>query len=565
MRHRARLRTSLLTLSLAIVSCVASAQTIPRETRMQLLEAVVQVIPYDVEAGEPVPWSGSGTIISPDGYILTNFHVIGDLDTRSYYDWHAILVTDPAFTDQPPNFRYWARYVAADPTHDLAIIKIEEYADETPVPAGTTFPSVPVGDSNALLPGDPIVIVGYPGISGATITFTSGTMSGWLGEDFETGGKQWIKTDAKIAHGNSGGAAFNLDGELIGVPTAGRTIQYEALDVEEQAYVRPIGLAWAVIGPNVANVRRGGTTASQPAPAPTTPTPTTTPAPVAAASTAAGEPSGEYGEVALGAPVTSRIAAAPADGFTYHGYSVAVPAGTSRLEIRVDGHGNDIDLAVNVGAPIEDYENVDHLDTSVEPNPTFAVDAPGGNVWVDVINLLGTPSDYTLVVTSSGAAQPGAANPLAPGGNTTEPQTTNPLAPTTSNPLAPPATQQALPAVTAPMRTAGTVGALQLGQTATGQLEGAAEAAPYHTYFVDLPPGTHTVTIRMTADIDLDLAAKLGGEIDSYTDAGNWDVRDVTTATSAELVIPNAQGRLYIDVFNALGAGAVGSYTLDVR
>jgi S1-C subfamily serine protease len=148
--------------------------------------------------------------------------------------------------------------VASDPAHDLAVLKIVERADETPIPAGTVFPSVAVGDSNQMLPGDGIVIVGYPGISGSTVTFTSGTMSGWVGEDFETGGKQWIKTDAKIAHGNSGEAAFTVQGELIGVPTARRTVQYSELDVEEQAYVRPIGLAWALIGPNVITVLRSG-------------------------------------------------------------------------------------------------------------------------------------------------------------------------------------------------------------------------------------------------------------------------------------------------------------------
>ncbi|UCH24298.1 MAG: trypsin-like peptidase domain-containing protein, partial [Trueperaceae bacterium] len=183
-----------------------AAQSISKEVRQDILKAVVQIIPFDNTSGEMAPWSGSGTIISPDGYILTNFHVIGDLDTRQHFEFHAILTTDPNFTDQPPVFSYWARYVASDPTHDLAILKIVEFADETPVPESLQFVSVTVGDSNELFPGDLITIVGYPGISGSTVTFTAGLMSGWLGEDFEAGGKQWIKTDAKIAHGNSGGA-----------------------------------------------------------------------------------------------------------------------------------------------------------------------------------------------------------------------------------------------------------------------------------------------------------------------------------------------------------------------
>lgn len=242
-----RMRRALLTIVLLAGSALASAQGLPRDVRIEILRAVVQVIPYDDAAGTTVDWSGSGTIISPSGHILTNYHVVGDLARRQHYDWHAILITSPEFADQEPEFTFWARYIAGDPTHDLAVLKIEEWFDEEPVAADVVFPHVLVGDSNQLLPGDSIAIVGYPGISGSTITFTAGLMSGWVGENFESGGKQWIKTDAKISHGNSGGGAFDENGYLIGVPTAGRTVQYAELDVEEQAYVRPISLALSLI------------------------------------------------------------------------------------------------------------------------------------------------------------------------------------------------------------------------------------------------------------------------------------------------------------------------------
>ena len=526
---RRRLFLILLTL-LTLTAASASAQGLPRAVRTTLIEAVVQIIPWDDAAGDFAPWSGSGTIISPDGYILTNFHVIGDSDTREHYEYHAIFMTRANATDQPPVMNYWARYVAADPTHDLALLKIVEYPDETPVPAELTFPSVIVGDSNDLLPGDTITIVGYPGISGSTITFTAGLMSGWLGEDFEAGGKQWIKTDGKIAHGNSGGGAFNERGELIGVPTAGRTVAYEELDVEEQAYVRPISLGWALIGPNVRSV-----STAQAAP-PVTPPP----------SAAAGEPSGEYGTVVLGSSTQGVIAAAPADDVTFHGYSVDIPAGLSSLTINLSGDDADLDLAVKLGAPISNYDEVDYLDVTEEPNPSYTVsNPPAGLVYLDVINLQSSPADYVLSVVGEPTGNPLGSSPANP---------TNPLAP---GPLSVSGTGST------------TVGALLVGQTATGRLQGVADSASYHTFFVDVAPGTPRLVISLAAEADLDLAVRHGTEIGSYRDqaeGGDWDYRDNSTAWNAEFAIDNPEaGRWYIDVYNALGADVTAGYSLRVQ
>jgi len=379
------LRAAALTLVLADLM-LASAQGLPREVRLNLVQAVVQVIPYDDEAGTTVGWSGSGTIISPSGYILTNYHVVGDLRVRRSYDWHAVLITDPAFTDQPPEFMFWARYVAGDPTHDLAVLKIVEWFDEEPISPDLEFPYVLVGDSNQLIPGDAITIVGYPGISGSTITFTAGLMSGWVGEDFESGGKQWIKTDGKIAHGNSGGGAFDENGYLIGVPTAGRTVQYEELDVEEQAYVRPISLAWALIGPHVPGVARApvGGAAAQ---APTAPA-TTTPAPnVAAPVTSDACDLCIVGTISLGSAVDGVIAGLE-DYLNYHTYLVEVPPATATMTIVLESDF-DLDIAVKYGSEVTawygdgDWEYADLTEAS---GGTFEVALPTPGVWyIDVI------------------------------------------------------------------------------------------------------------------------------------------------------------------------------------
>ncbi len=80
------------------------------------------------------------------------------------------------------------------------------------------FASVPVGDSDAVEIGDSLRILGYPGIGGATVTFTNGVVSGFASQT-GIGERSWIKTDATIAGGNSGGAAFDLNGRLVGIPT----------------------------------------------------------------------------------------------------------------------------------------------------------------------------------------------------------------------------------------------------------------------------------------------------------------------------------------------------------
>ena len=279
-----------LILAFAVAGQAWGQVVLPREVRERILQAVVEVRPYDMAGNRFAGTAGSGTIVSPDGFVLTNFHVVGDDDTGRAYEWHGIFVTDPQAPDLEPEFRYWARFVAGDPRHDLAIVHIVEDAEERPLPAGFTFVSMPVGDSNSLIPGDPITVVGYPGISGNTITFTSGIVSGFLGEDLTAGGKQWIKTDAKLARGNSGGAAFDENGLLVGVPTLGVQTSDDSY-IERQDYLRPIALAWPLLTAHVANVNRSGGLGSQvasvtPAPAnPLAPTPanplTPTPTPVA--------------------------------------------------------------------------------------------------------------------------------------------------------------------------------------------------------------------------------------------------------------------------------------------
>lgn len=176
----------------------------------ELAESTVQVVLLD---GSTPTCSGSGTIINEDGTILTNAHVI-EPDVSCPYDRIGVAVTTDAGT--PPELLYVAEIYAYDPVVDLAVLRIATDLDGATVPG--PFRSVPVGDSDAVEIGDQLRILGYPGIGGDTVTFTRGVVSGFASQN-GIGERSWIKTDATIAGGNSGGAAFDIDGNLIGVPT----------------------------------------------------------------------------------------------------------------------------------------------------------------------------------------------------------------------------------------------------------------------------------------------------------------------------------------------------------
>jgi serine protease Do len=137
---------------------------------------------------------GSGVIVSSDGYILTNNHVVGHAD-----EIHVTLLDKREFT---------AKVVGKDPKTDLALIKINT---NQPLPAAS------LGDSNVTEVGDWVVAIGSP--FGFNLTVTSGIVSAKgraLGGNYDN----FIQTDASINPGNSGGPLFNTAGEVIGINTA---------------------------------------------------------------------------------------------------------------------------------------------------------------------------------------------------------------------------------------------------------------------------------------------------------------------------------------------------------
>ena len=181
-------------------------------------QAVVQIEAIvNVDGHSQVGWTGSGTIISSDGLILTNAHVV--LSDR-FYRVEDLIVSLTVADDSPPVRSYYASIVQADASLDIAVIKpyqdINGFALDYDL---LNLPFVPLGDSDKLDLGEELVILGYPGIGGDTITLTKGEVSGFTAEN-PYGNRAFIKTTATIAGGNSGGLAVNDQGQLIGIPTA---------------------------------------------------------------------------------------------------------------------------------------------------------------------------------------------------------------------------------------------------------------------------------------------------------------------------------------------------------
>ena len=186
-----------------------------------VMHSVVQVVAMrqGFLGGMKSAWTGSGTIVHPQGIILTNCHVANPRAmgmSSPPADRLGIAITDRS--DRPPALSYFAEVVAQSPDLDLAVVRI--VADVKGRRVGRlNLPAVPLGDSDNLDLGHQLSIFGYPGIGGETVTYTSGNVSGFSAEKSVRTHRAWIKTDATISGGNSGGTAVDKNGFLVGVPT----------------------------------------------------------------------------------------------------------------------------------------------------------------------------------------------------------------------------------------------------------------------------------------------------------------------------------------------------------
>ncbi len=147
----------------------------------------------------PVEGAGSGFVIDPHGYILTNFHVVQDAQSIE------VVLGDKS--------RYPAKFIGADQRNDVALIKID--------PKGKKLVALTLGDSSRLQVGQKVLAIGNP--FGFQSTLTTGVVSA-LGRNVQTSQTtiidEAIQTDAAINRGNSGGPLIDSHGDVIGINSA---------------------------------------------------------------------------------------------------------------------------------------------------------------------------------------------------------------------------------------------------------------------------------------------------------------------------------------------------------
>ena len=179
------------------------------------------------QSGSTATAEGSGIIISEDGYILTNNHVVSSASSSSYYSLgEASKISVYLYNDTTA---YEASIVGTDEETDLAVIKIDK----------TGLTAAELGDSDSVAVGEFAMAVGNP--LGMQSSITAGVISGVNREVTDSDGKTFtvIQTDAAINSGNSGGALVNSQGQVIGI----NTLKVSATGVEGMGFAIPINSA----------------------------------------------------------------------------------------------------------------------------------------------------------------------------------------------------------------------------------------------------------------------------------------------------------------------------------
>ncbi len=210
--------TASLLLLMLTATPLALAQ-IPEPVVIQRVrQATVFLMQTYEEAGTQVlSCVGSGTLISADGLILTNAHLVTEMGPCR---GERIIVALAVHLDDPPVPTYTAELIQADTQFDLAIVRINASLDGSLIdPSTLNLPFVAIGDSSAFAPGNGLTFVGYPDIGASSVAAVQGVITGLTAE--KSGSHlSWFRTDSSLGGAMSGGGAFDVSGRLVGVLTS---------------------------------------------------------------------------------------------------------------------------------------------------------------------------------------------------------------------------------------------------------------------------------------------------------------------------------------------------------
>lgn len=212
----------------------------PTEERSVVM---IRVFEGDVEC-----WGASGVVFPTSEYIITNDHVVSADEECSPDGFEIWLTTNDS---QSVRFGFDAELVASDKLSDLGVLRVlgtQSGIDEL----------VPIGEADSPTIGDEILLYGFPGIAGDSLTVSKGIVSGFINQD----GSSWIKTDAAASGGSSGGPAVTRERKLVGVVSqAGSSSNGEIVDcrlvadtngdgfIDEQDSCVPIGSGFTLLVP----------------------------------------------------------------------------------------------------------------------------------------------------------------------------------------------------------------------------------------------------------------------------------------------------------------------------
>ncbi len=261
---------TLLLLSALAAARVAIAAPVP-ENNIESVVKIYVVDPY----GREISW-GSGTMIDAQGDILTNYHVVSLALIRPGYTWR-VYPTAGAKSAPVQGAELVTTLAGSAPHLDLALLRATQVRN----PDGTFsdfhdyfarrkmhVPHV-VFDRHAsdygVGLGEEIHVLGYPGAGGYSITYTKGTVSGFVQSDYGGRSQPWqLKTDARLNHGNSGGAVFDSKENFIGVPSQ---IHSDRTGEDYMGYVIPLPVVDYFLD-QVQGQVQGGLLGAAPAPTP---------------------------------------------------------------------------------------------------------------------------------------------------------------------------------------------------------------------------------------------------------------------------------------------------------